>query len=198
MRTLWPFAGGTKAASSGVNGAVMTSAQTLTAGQQAQVRTNLAVAALQVVDIPALATVTTGTSYVDTPLALTLEVGTHFIDFYAAVTSSDVTATHGSKAKVNFTGVFNPSNPYGMFNRDLSSINTAGWVGGFPGTADTPHPTQITNQSGGSATYSVIIYGKYKVEVATAGVFSIQGGSIISGDTCSIQPGSYLCATRYG
>ena len=41
MRTLWPFAGGAKAASSGVNGAVMTSAQTLTAGQQAQALTNI-------------------------------------------------------------------------------------------------------------------------------------------------------------
>lgn len=41
MRTLWPFAGGAKAASSGVNGAVMTSAQTLTAVQQAQAQNNI-------------------------------------------------------------------------------------------------------------------------------------------------------------
>ena len=45
MRTLWPFrSGGVAGASSGVNGAVLTSAQTLDAAQQAQARTNIGAA----------------------------------------------------------------------------------------------------------------------------------------------------------
>jgi len=189
---------GAGAGSSTAEGTLVTTAQSLSAAQQAQARTNLALASMQVIDIPALATITTDTAYVDSPLALTLAIGTHFIDFHAAITSSDVTATHGAQAKVNFTGVFNPSNPYGMFAVKLANLNTAGWVAGFPGVIDALHAKQFTNHNGGSTTYSLIISGRYKVEVSTAGVFSIQGKNIINLDTCSIQPGSFLAATCYG
>jgi len=201
MRTLWPFrSGGVAGASSGVDGAVLTSAQTLSSAQQAQVRTNNALDATQVVRVDTTTVASTGSgTYADSSLIVPLAIGTHRLDISVVVTSQSITS-QGAGLKLNFTGILSPSNPLFILQWDFTAFTTAGWPGD---RRDRPYTGSftLTNCTFSSNGYGVTLRATLFVTVTTAGNFSIQTRSAteaLGANNVSVQGGSYLAATRYG
>lgn len=130
MRTLWSFrSGGVAGATSGVNGAVLTSAQTLAYAQQLQAFTNIgapvaAVAATQDNTTATFATIT-GTS-----IALAAS-SSYLLD--ALVSWSDPDEDAGPSFKMDFTYAATMSGAAGVINkRNDTTLTEDSFTNGLP------------------------------------------------------------------